>query len=142
MPEAVIALDVGEARIGLAKGEVGSSLAFGRGFIERRGLEDDIAAVVRAAREESAAIVVVGMPVRTDGKDSPQTQRVREFARALQGAGLEVVTEDERFTTRIAGDRILASGVNRKRRQEKGRVDEASAILILESYLQRRAAAP
>lgn len=140
MPETVIALDVGEARIGLAKGEVGSSLAFGRGFLERQGLQEDIAAVVRTAREEGAASVVVGMPVRTDGRDSQQTKRVREFAEALEGAGLEVVTEDERFTTSIAGDRILASGIGRKRRQEKGRVDEASAILILESYLQRRTA--
>lgn len=140
MPEVVVALDVGEARIGVAKGEVGSSLAFGRGFLARIGLEEDVAAVVHKVREEGAATVVVGMPVRTDGQDSAQTKRVREFAEALEAAGLQVVTEDERFTTRIAGDRILASGLGRKRRQEKGRVDEASAVLILESYLQRRAA--
>jgi putative Holliday junction resolvase len=45
--------------------------------------------------------------------------------------------EDERLTTRIAERQVGASGLPRSRRQEKGRLDEAAAVLILESYLRR-----
>lgn len=138
MPDAVIALDVGEARIGVARGEIGSGFAFGRGHIRRTSLAEDVAAVKAVARDEGAALVIVGLPVRTDGSDSEQTLRVRAFAKALDEAGLEVVTEDERFTTKMAGQRIKASGIGRRKRQEKGRIDEESAVLILESYLARR----
>lgn len=137
MAEAVIALDVGEARIGVARGELGSSFAFGRGFIERRNSAADVAEVSRIASEEAASRVVVGLPRRTDGGDSAQTLRVREFIAELEAAGLVVELEDERFTTRLATDQILGSGVKQRRRREKGRVDEASAILILESFLGR-----
>ena len=141
MGEVVLALDVGDARIGVARGETGSSLAFGRGALLRTRQRDDVDAIVRLARDEAAARVVVGLPTRTDGRDSPQTQRVRAFARALADAGLSVELEDERFTTRIA-ERALARGpLPRGKRREKGRIDEASAVLILESWLARRGGA-
>jgi putative Holliday junction resolvase len=136
--EAVIALDVGEARIGIARGELGSSFAFGRGFIERQGGARDVAAVADIARDEGASTVVVGLPRRTDGGDSAQTARVRTFIDQLVGAGLAVEIEDERFTTKLATSQILGSGAGRGRRREKGRVDEASAVLILETFLRRR----
>lgn len=132
-----LALDVGEARIGLALGESRSSFAFGRGYLTRRDLVSDVAAIKQKLSEERADVLIVGLPTRTDGKDSPQTQRVRDFAQSLEDAGCEVVFEDERFTTRMATQNILSSGKKKKQRQEKGLVDEASAILILESYLAR-----
>lgn len=140
MPEVILALDVGEARIGLARGDLGSSFAFGRGFIGRSGGKADVEAVVDAARAEGASRIVVGLPTRTDGKDSEQTQRVRDFIAALQRTGLTVEVEDERFTTRLATSQILGSGQRKRRRREKGRVDEASAVLILETYLRRKGA--
>lgn len=139
-PEVVLALDVGQARIGVARGEEGSSFAFGRGAIRRTRQAQDVEAVAAVAREEGAARVVVGLPRRTDGADSVQTQRVRAFARALVEAGLEVVFEDERFTTQLAGRQLAGGPLPRGKRQEKGRLDEASAVLILESYLARRRA--
>lgn len=138
----VLGLDVGEARIGLARGEAGLSIAFGRGHLVRRSLAEDVAAVARLAEEEGAARVVVGLPRRTDGADSEQTRRVREFARALEEAGLEVVLEDERFTTQLAGRNLRGSGLPRGRRQQKGLLDEAAAKLIVESYLSRLRGAP
>ena len=138
MAQVVLALDVGEARIGLARGEVGSSFAFGRGYLNRKGGAADIEAVKTAALQAGASLLVVGLPRRTDGKDSEQTRRVRDFIADLERAGLTVEVEDERFTTRLATDQILGSGLGKRRRQEKGRVDEASAVLILETYLKRR----
>lgn len=135
--EVVLALDVGQARIGVARGETGSRLAFPRGAIRRTRQADDVAAVADLAREEAAARVVVGLPVRTDGTDSKQTQRVRAFARALEGAGLRVTFEDERFTTAIAEREIAGGTLPLGKRREKGRVDAASAVAILETYLAR-----
>lgn len=138
MAETVLALDVGDARIGVARAEVGMNLAFGRGAIRRGRQAEDVAAVAHLARDEGAGRIVVGLPTRTDGRDSKQTQRVRAFARALQDAGLSVEYEDERFTTRIAERQLAGGPLPAGKRREKGRVDEASAILILESWLRRQ----
>ncbi len=136
-----MALDVGEARIGVARGEVGSRFAFGRGALQRSGRQaDDVAAVVAAAAAEGASLVVVGLPLRAQGGDSLQTQRVRSFAQALRAAGLRVELLDERFTTALAQRQVAGSGLSRGRRQEKGRLDEGAAVAILETYLERRAA--
>jgi putative Holliday junction resolvase len=140
MGQVVLALDVGEARIGLARGELGSPFAFGRGFITRKGGSADVEAVAAAARDTGATRIVVGLPRRTDGKDSEQTQRVRDFIAALEASGLTVEVEDERFTTRLATSQIRGSGRSKRGRQEKGLVDEASAVLILETFLRRKGA--
>ena len=133
----LIALDVGDARIGVAAGTVGSLLAFGKGALDRQGTRKDVPAVLARAAEEGAAAVVVGMPVRLDGSESPQTERVRRVAAALSEAGATVVFEDERLTTRIAQRQVSGSELPRSRRQVKGLLDEAAAVQILESYLKR-----
>lgn len=135
---AVLALDVGDARIGLAVGSFGSSFVFGRGHLERRGTTRDVPAVLEAAKREGAELIVLGLPLRLDGTSSEQTERVRAFASALTAAGATVVFEDERLTTRIAQRQIGGSDLPRSRRQEKGRLDEAAAVLILESFLARQ----
>src|SRR5690606_41228737 len=79
---AVLGLDVGDARIGLARADAASQVAFGRGAIERSGVKRDVEAVARLAAEEGADVVVVGLPRSMDGPDSPQTPRGRAFAPA------------------------------------------------------------
>ena len=135
--ETVLALDVGEARIGVAVGRLGSSFAFGRGFVTRSKLAADVAAVQSLAANEGAARVVVGLPSRLRGGDSAQTQKVRVFAAELEKVGLVVVFEDERLTTRLAAQGLATSGLKKKQRQEKGRLDERAAVLILETYLAK-----
>jgi putative Holliday junction resolvase len=148
-PSNVIALDVGEARIGVAVGRVGSTLAFGRGVIYRkqrnakgklrqRALAAVLDDVATHAQAENTKLVVVGLPRRQDGGDSAQTQRVRAFADALGARGLEVVLEDERYTSAIASQQLIGSGLPKYKRQDKGRIDEGAAVLILESYLTRQ----
>ncbi len=137
MAEVVLALDVGEARIGVARGEVGSRLVFGRGALRRGRQAETVAEVASLVLHEGAARVVVGLPRRSDGGDSKQTQRVRAFARALAEAGLTVVFEDERYTTQLADRRRRDGAGNHSSRRDKGRLDEAAAMLILESYLAR-----
>jgi putative Holliday junction resolvase len=140
MSETVLGLDVGEARIGLARAGAGSSFAFGRGWIDRSNLKADLRELRRIAEQEGAGTLVVGLPRRSDGGDSEQTRRVREFARALEEDGFTVLLEDERFTTRIAGQQLARGSLPRGKRQVKGLLDEAAAVLILETWLQRQAA--
>lgn len=143
----VLALDVGKARIGVAKGRFGSSLAFGHGVIERfyrdgkgrkrkRSRAHVIDSIVELMQQEDARLLVVGLPRRSDGQDSAQTQYVREFVELLRERGVTVVFEDERFTSTIATQQLVGSGLPKHKRQDKGRIDEGAAVLILESYLQ------
>lgn len=133
----VVALDVGDARIGLASGVIGSKLAFGRGALVRRGTRTDVPAVAAFAAEEGAEAVVVGLPLTLAGEESAQTARVRRFAAELAAAGLRVEFEDERLTTRLAQRQVGGSGLPVGRRREKALLDEGAAVLILESYLRR-----
>ena len=143
---AVLGLDVGDARIGLARADAGSRVAFGRGALTRAGVRRDVEEVARIASAEGAEVVVVGLPRNMDGTESRQTARVRAFAEALDARlardGVRVVLEDERLSTKAAHRQIAAGPLPRGKRREKGRLDEAAAVLILESYLARRAGEP
>jgi len=142
---AVLGLDVGDARIGLARADAGSKVAFGRGALRRSGVKRDVEEVARIAAAEGASVVVVGLPRSMDGTETRQTERVRAFAAALAARlapeGVAVVLEDERLSTRAAQREIASGPLPRGKRQEKGRLDEAAAVLILESYLARTAGA-
>lgn len=136
----ILALDFGQARIGVAVGALGSSFAFGRGVIQRGKQAEDVHAVRAMMRQEGAELVVLGLPIAMQGGQSKQSQRVQAFARALNAAGIPTDFEDERFTSMLAQQHILASGIAKKQRQDKGRVDEGAARLILESYVARQSA--
>ncbi|GGR05190.1 Holliday junction resolvase RuvX [Deinococcus ruber] len=118
----LLALDVSKTRIGFAASR--GALAFGRGSFDRKRLIWDVRQVLAKVRAEGAARVVLGLPLSIDGKPSPTADRVRSFARELKTAGLEVVYQDERFTTKRA--RALGAAD----------LDEAAAVQILELYLQ------
>lgn len=138
----MLGLDVGDARIGVARGEHGSLFVFPRGALRRQGTRQDVEQVAALVATEGAAEVVVGLPLSLDGNESAQTVKVRNFCEALterlQGDCVRVVMEDERLTTKIAQRQVGSGPLPRAKRQVKGRLDEASAVLILETYLQRR----
>ncbi|AWR87857.1 Holliday junction resolvase RuvX [Meiothermus taiwanensis] len=129
----VVALDVGEARIGLAVGETGSPWAFGRGYLVRKNLEADLEALAAFAEREGAERFVVGLPLRTDGRPSAQAERVQALVEAMRGRGMQVELLDERYTTKLGQNRL--KNAPKRIRQEKGKLDEAAAIALLESYL-------
>jgi putative holliday junction resolvase len=132
-----IALDVGIARIGFAVSDTTGRFAFPRGYVKRIKLTADIAAVRHVMQQENASLVVVGLPLRTDGAYSGQTQRVRAFAKDLERAGIRIVLQDERFSTKLANSQLLVIA-SKKDRLEKGLTDAQSAVLILETFLEKR----
>jgi putative Holliday junction resolvase len=117
----VLALDVSKSRIGFAVSA--GRLAFGRGSVPRKRLPLDLKAVRLKVAETGAGLLLLGLPLRTDGAHSPSADRVRAFGHILQEQGYAVAYQDERFTTRRA--RALGSADE----------DEAAAVQILELYL-------
>lgn len=120
----VLALDVSKHRIGFAVSA--GRLAFGRGSVDRKRLPLDLKAVRLKVEETGAGVLVLGLPLRTDGKPSPAADRVRAFGRVLIEKGYVVEYQDERFTTQ----RARALGVSDE--------DEAAAVQILELWLMNK----
>lgn len=117
----VLALDVSKSRIGFATNA--GRLAFGRGSVDRKRLPLDLKAVRLKVEETGAGLLVLGLPLRTDGQPSPSADRVRAFGRFLSEKGYQVSYQDERFTTQ----RARAVGAADE--------DEGAAVQILELWL-------
>jgi putative Holliday junction resolvase len=130
------ALDVGEARIGLAVGELGTAWVFGRGYLVRRNLKADLGALREFAEREGVGQFVIGLPLRTDGSPSAQAERVMVLVEAMRGENFAVDLFDERFTTKLGQARLM--NAPKRLRQDKGKLDEASAVALLEGYLEAK----
>ena len=131
----LLALDVGERRIGLASGVAGLGTALPAGFLRRTKLAQDIQAVLQAARQRQSGAIVVGIPYLPEGEESPQTKRVQGFIRALRKeTPLPVYGVDEAFTSVEAEGLLRDAGLEPSR--NKGAVDEAAAVLILRRFLE------
>ena len=130
----LLALDVGERRIGLASGIAELGTALPAGVLRRTRLALDVRAVLEAARQRQADAIVVGIPYRPSGEESPQTKHVRGFMRALRKeTSLPVHGVDEAFTSVEAEGLLREAGVEPSR--NRGAVDEAAAVLILRRFL-------
>lgn len=136
----VLAIDVGERRIGLAISDVSGTLARPLLTLTVRNADDAVEQVVAEiarlkAEDDGLSTVVVGLPVRLDGSPSEQTLRVAAFVDALKmRAGVPIVTADERLTSREA-ESLLAERT-RDWRQRKARLDAVAAAIILQDYLE------
>ena len=132
-----IGLDVGEKTIGVAVSDLLDITAQGVATIERVGIRKDT-----TKREYECDTVVVGLPLSLDGTDSVQTQKVRDFRTMLENklrssglAHVNIEWQDERFTTKLAENILIAGDVKRSNRKKV--IDKQAAILILQSYLDR-----
>jgi putative Holliday junction resolvase len=134
-----LGLDVGEKRIGVAMSDPLDLTAQPLAVVERRGIRVDVEAVLGTAAGHTVIRVVAGLPLEMDGKEGHQAERVRHFCGELaKRTGLEVVYQDERLTT-LQSERLLESaGVRSKER--RGLLDKMAAALILQSWLDARAA--
>lgn len=105
----------------------------------RRGQRPPARAITEIARERGAVALVVGLPLTLDGEESEWTREVRGFGERLaRRTGLPVYWVDERLTSVEAERAVRASGLPRSKREQKGRVDRAAAMLILQRFLDER----
>lgn len=132
----IIALDVGDKRIGVAVSDALKKTAQGVGVIQRKNLEDDINEIKNLAKEYEADLIVVGLPLKMDGTSGERAKLVAEFVKILNSAlNIPVTTYDERLSTKEAEKFLISSDVSRKKRKRV--VDIIAAQLILQSYLGR-----
>jgi putative holliday junction resolvase len=128
-----LAVDLGSARVGVARCDPGGLLASPLATLVRgRGDTDRLAELVRS---HNAIEVVVGLPTGLSGREGAAAADVRAFATSLAArlAPVPVRLVDERFTTVIAHDALRQGG--RGSRQRRTAVDKAAAALILQSAL-------
>lgn len=132
----ILAVDHGEKRTGLAVSDPGERLALALPTHAMTGA-GDAAVIAGIAEEEGAELIVVGLPVNTDGTEGPRAKAVRAFAEELRAAAsAPVELFDERYSTQEGEARLREAGLDRKARAR--RKDTAAAIVILEAVLEQR----
>ncbi|MDA0681719.1 MAG: Holliday junction resolvase RuvX [Bacteroidetes bacterium] len=132
-----LGIDYGTKRTGIAITDAMQIIATGLTTVATHTLDDFIADIVL---KEDIDCFVVGDPKNLDGTNTDSTAHVSGFVKRLQKLYPTTLVHqiDERFTSKIAKQSILASGVKKKSRQNKALVDKLSATIILQNYLDYR----
>lgn len=131
----IIAIDYGKKRTGIAVTDPNKIIANGLTTIDTQQLLSFLKDYVS---HEAVERIVVGLPVQPNGQPSENQARVVKFVAKLEHMLPNVPVDyyDERFTSVLAHQAIIDSGIGKKRRRtDKGLVDEISACIILQDYL-------
>lgn len=132
MSNTIIALDIGEKRIGVAQADQSIGIAVPYDTIDVDGTE--VETIMRIVVQAEAHILVIGYPRNQSGEPTAQTQVVTEFARKLEHLDAEIIFQDESLTSVLAEQQLGAH----KRPYSKADVDMVAASLILQDYLESR----
>ena len=137
-PSRVLALDLGDRRIGYAVSDPLGLTAQPAGELESKSPARNVEAVRALVESRDVRCVVVGHPLLLSGEAGERAEQARRFADLLRGAlpGIAVELWDERLTTRQAERVLLAGNVRRGRRRQV--VDRMAAALLLQSWLDAR----
>lgn len=131
----LIGIDFGQKRTGIAITDPGKMIASGLTTVLTK---DVMTFLEEYLQKQSVDKFVVGEPKQKDGSVSEVEESILRFIIKLKNkfADISIERYDERFTSKIAFNTLLESGVGKKKRQNKGLVDQISATLILQSYLE------
>lgn len=137
----IMALDLGEKRIGVAVSDAGQMIAGAHGVVQRKSRAADFERFAAIAEELAAVMLVMGLPITMAGHEGDRAAWVRDYAADL-AAHLQLPVEfwDERLTTKQAEATLRQLG--RKGKKIKQNVDAVAATLILQSFLDDRRPAP
>jgi putative Holliday junction resolvase len=132
----VMAIDLGDRRIGIAISDPMGMIASPAGFLERRaGKRPPLTAILAKARELGAKGFVVGLPLDAEGDDTPRAAEARRLAEELTNkTGLPAQVVDERFTTAAALRAIREMAGSTRGR--KGDVDAMAATMLLQHAMK------
>lgn len=133
----IIAFDFGTQSIGTAIGQEITGTARPLTSFKAKEGSPNWQLVEKMLKEWLPDLVVVGLPLNMDGTEQPVTAKARKFAHRLHGRfGIQVVLHDERLSTVEAKAQLFSNGGYRA--LDKGRVDSASAVVILESWFEQQ----
>ena len=130
----ILAVDYGTKRVGLAVTDTLQIIATALETIHSKDVVNFIAEYVK---KEEVECIVIGEPKTMMNKASESAKHIEPFIKHLQKKipGMKIERYDERFTSAIAKQTMLAGGLKKKARQNKATVDMISATLILQNYL-------
>jgi putative holliday junction resolvase len=133
----ILAIDFGIKRVGLAVTDPMQIIATGLETVETSVLLNFLK---NYFQKELVEEVVIGMPKKLNNQDSDTATSVKKFVELFKKnfPTLKITEVDERFTTSMAHQAMIAGGMKKKDRQVKGNVDKISATIILQSYLQTK----
>ena len=133
----ILAFDIGGKRTGVAETDPLGMMAFP---LETIATTQVVTFLQGYLQRESVEVLVVGEPRRMHGELSDVEGEIQKVLDRIAKAfpQLRVVRVDERFTSKLAADALLAGGMKKAKRQEKGAVDKVAAALILENFLAQR----
>lgn len=133
----LMALDLGEKRIGIALSDELHMIASAHAVVERTSRRADFEQIGAIAREFDVGRLVVGLPVHLDGNEGPFTAWVRDYTAELaETLGLPYTFWDESFTSKQASESMRARGI--RAREQRGRLDAVAAAFILQDYLDAK----
>lgn len=132
----ILALDYGKVRTGIAVTDELQIIASGLTTVETKDL---LSFLQEYTEKEDVERFVVGLPKQMDNTASESEVLIQDFLKKLKAnlPSIPVERQDERFTSKMAVQTMLDSGVKKKKRRDKALVDEISATLILQAYLNR-----
>ena len=133
----LLALDYGTKRVGIAVTDELQLIASGLCTVRTHDCMDFL---IEYLSKESVSTIVMGMPKNLRNQNTDATSYVKGFAKQIRKQFPEMKVEliDERFTSKIAFQSMIDSGLKKKARQDKALVDEVSATLILQSYMEQQ----
>ena len=132
----ILAIDYGKKRTGLAVTDPLQLIANGLTTVETKNLE---AFLLDYLKREQVERIIVGLPKQMNGQESDNMKNITPFVNRLKKLiDIPVEFYDERFTSVLAHQAMLASGIGKKARQNKALVDEISATIILQSYMESK----
>ena len=133
----LLALDYGTKRVGIAVTDELQMIASGLCTVRTH---DCIDFLKEYLSKESVSTIVMGMPKNLRNQNTDATPYVKGFAKQIRKQFPEMKVEliDERFTSKIAFQSMIDGGLKKKLRQDKALVDEVSATLILQSYMEQQ----
>jgi putative holliday junction resolvase len=131
----ILAIDYGGKRTGIAVTDPLQLIATSLEMVRSHEL---IAFLKQYLQKETVDAFVVGMPKKLDNTDTNGTLLVNKFLVQLKKefAEMPIHLIDERFTSKMAMDTMIAGGMKKKDRRVKGNVDKISAVIILQSYME------
>ena len=132
----VLALDVGDRRIGIALSDEMQWIATPHSVYTRVGYGPDVKHIQALYAQNHCCLVVCGLPRNMDGTVGFQAEKVMALADRLKEAGLPVEYQDERLSTVSAHQALIEGGMRRDER--KGTVDKVAAAVILQAWLDTR----
>lgn len=133
----ILAVDYGERRVGLAISDPSATIAQPLDVLVRRpGKRPPVQAVADIAAAHDVTHIVVGLPLTLAGDENDWTREVRSFGEKLaERTGCGVTFADERLTSVVAERAVRSLGLKKKQREDKGRIDAAAAMVILQNFL-------